>query len=169
MSDVGARLEVVSAVPSLQDLARRVYIMELTLAGEYSHLCLCFIQQCVNQALEAEDDLSGEEVTRAEDDLSGEEVTEVAIDWSRLVVKAARWFAHNMLFRCGAILSAPFVDWRLVGTHVEVRGDEFLRVRRGVYMTLESLSCQRVIWSQIVAWSAASRGNEYCDDCQGAD
>ena len=34
MSDVGARLEVVSAVPSLQDLARRTYCMELTLAGE---------------------------------------------------------------------------------------------------------------------------------------
>ena len=62
MSDVGARLEVVSAVPSLQDLARRTYCMELTL-GEYSRLCLLFIRQCVHRAVDAENNLPGEEVT----------------------------------------------------------------------------------------------------------
>ena len=126
MSDVGACLEVVSAVPSLQDLARRMYIMELTLAGEYSHLCLRFIQQCVHQA-------SG-----ALNALPEEMVTEVMLERSSLVVKVARWAAHNMLFWCGTRLSAPFIDWRLVGMHVEVMGDEVLWMSRGAYVTLES-------------------------------
>ena len=50
---------------------------------------------------------------------------EVVRERSSLVVRAARWFAHNMLFRCGAILSAPYVDQGLIGTHVEVIGDAF--------------------------------------------
>ena len=114
-----------SAVPSLQDIARRMYIMELTLAGEYSRLCLRFIRRCVNRAI------------RAESLLPGEEVPEVVRERSSLVVRAARWFAHDMLFRVGAILSAPYVDQGLIGTHVEVIGDEFQRVRRGAYVTLE--------------------------------
>ena len=126
MSDVGACLEVVSAVPSLQDLACQTYCMKLMLSGEYSCLCLRLIRQCVHRAIDAENDLPGEEVT--------EDVRERTCR----VVKAARWYAHNMLFRCGAILSAPFVDWRLVGTHVKVIGDAFLRVRRGAYVTLVS-------------------------------
>ena len=54
MNDVGARQELVSAVPSLQELARRTYCMELTLAVEYSCLCHRFIWQCVHWAVEAE-------------------------------------------------------------------------------------------------------------------
>ena len=42
-----------------------------------------------------------------------------------------------MLFWCRARLSAPFVDWRLIDTHTEVIGDEFLQVRRGTYVVLE--------------------------------
>ena len=104
-----------SAVPSLQDIARRMYVMELTLAGEYSHLCYRFILQCQSRAIQRETALPGDEVT--------EEVRER----TRWVVQLGTRFAHSMLFRCGAILSAPYVDSRLVGTHVDVRGDKFLR------------------------------------------
>ena len=115
-----------SAVPSLQDIARRMYVMELTLAGEYSRLCYRFILQCQSRAIQRETALPGDEVT--------EEVRER----TRWVVQLGTRFAHSMLFRCGAILSAPYVDYWLVGTHVNVRGDEFLRVSRGAIVTLES-------------------------------
>ena len=115
-----------SAVPSLQDIARRMYVMELTLAGEYSRLCYGFILQCQYREIQRENALPGDEVT--------EEVRER----TRWVVQLGTRFAHSMLFRCGAILSAPYVDSRLVGTHVDVRGDEFLRVSRGAIVTLES-------------------------------
>ena len=65
---------------------------------------------------------------------------EVARERFCLVVKVVRCFAHSMLFRCGAISSAPFVGQRLIGTHVEVTGDEFLRVGRGTYVVLETLN-----------------------------
>ena len=126
MNDFGARMEVMLTVPSLQDLARRAYCMELTLSGEYSSLCLRFIQQCVCRAISAENALPGAEVT------------EVVRERSSLVVKTARWFAHNMLFRCGAILSSPFVDQRLIGTHVDVVGDGYVQVGRGAYVVLQT-------------------------------
>ena len=66
MNDVGARPEVVLAVPSLQDLARQTYCIELTLAGKYSHLCLRFIGQSIRRAVKKENDLPGEEVIEAE-------------------------------------------------------------------------------------------------------
>ena len=131
MNDVGACMDVVLAMPSLQELARRANCLGRTLSGEYSRLCLHFIGLCVHQAGDAYEALAdevGEEVARGR---------------SSLVVKVARWAAHNMLFRCGASLSAPFVDWRLIGTHAEVMGDEFLRVRRGTYVVLSCVSFQR--------------------------
>ena len=119
MSDVGARMEVGAEVPSLQELARRTYCTELALAGEYSRLCLRFIQQCVRRAVKEENNfviLAIEEGTMR----SGDEVPDGVHDRTRRVVKAARWFAYNVLFRVGAVVSAPYVDQALVGTHVEV-------------------------------------------------
>ena len=92
-----------SVVPSLQDIARRVHVMELTLAGEYSRLCYGFILRCQYQAIQLENALSGED-----------EVTEEVRERTRWVVQLGTRFAHSMLFRCGAILSAPYVDYRLV-------------------------------------------------------
>ena len=126
MSDVGASLELVSVVPSLQELARRADFLRKTLSGEYSQLCLYFISRCVHRA------------SAALDKLPAGSDPEAVLERSSRVVKAARWFAYNMLFRCGAILSAPFVDWQVVGTHVEMVGDAFLRVGRGAYVTLVS-------------------------------
>ena len=95
------------------------------MSGEYSRLCCYIICWCVHRARDAYDALP--------DEMDAE----VAYERSSLVVKIARWATHNMLFRCGARLSAPFIDWRLVGTHVEVTGNEFLWVSRGAYVTLE--------------------------------
>ena len=137
MNDVGARADVMTVVPTLQTLARRAYCTKLALAGEYSRLCLRFIQQCVRRAVEEENNfvlLAIKEGTMR----SGDEVPDVVRDRTRRVVKAARWFAYNVLFRVGAVVSAPYVDQALVGTHVEVNGDEFQRMRRGAYVTLES-------------------------------
>ena len=137
MSDVGARMEVGAEVPSLQELARRTYCTELALAGEYSRLCLRFIQQCVRRAVKEENNfvlLAIKEGTmRAEDD-----VPDDVHDRTCRLVKSARWFAYNVLFRVGAVVSAPYVDQALVGTHVEVYGDEFKRMRRGAFVLFES-------------------------------
>ena len=53
------------------------------------------------------------------------------------VVKLARWAVHNMFFWYEAVLSYPFVDWRLIGVHAKVIGDEFFPVRCGKYVVLE--------------------------------
>ena len=127
MINAGARADVVSAVPTLQTLARRADCLRRAVSGEYSRLCLYFIHRCAHRAVDAQNELSK---TAA--------VTDAVRERTRRVVKATRWAAHNVLFQCGARLSAPFIDRQLVGTHVEVKGDEFLRMRRGAYVTLES-------------------------------
>ena len=126
MINAGACADVVSVVPTLQTLARQADCLRKAVSKEYSQLCLYFIHPCAHQAVDAQNALSEEAVTDA------------VRERTRRVVKAARWAAHNVLFWCGARLSAPFIDRQLVGTHVEVKGDEFLRMRRGAYVTLES-------------------------------
>ena len=146
MNVVGSCLEVVSAVPSVQELARREYCMGTSLSGEYSRLCLHFVRQCVHWA------------NNAFMALSDEVDTEVAHERFHLVVKVARWFEHNMLFKCGAILSAPNVDRRLTGMHVEVRWEEFVQVRRGAYVVLEAML---PIHTAMYAWGVgATRSGE---------
>ena len=92
MNEVGAHMDVVSAVPLLQEKARRANCLEKTLSGELSQVCLYFISQSVHWAVDVHNALG--------DEVEGE----------GLVVKVARWAAHNMLFWCGARLLAPFVD-----------------------------------------------------------
>ena len=137
MNDVGARLEVVLEVPSLQELARRTYCTELAFAGEYSRLSLRFIQQCVRRAIEAEKDFVLLAIKKGTM-LPGDEVPDVVHDRTCRLVKSARWYAYNLLFRVGAYLSAPYGGRALVGTHVEVYGDEFRRMRCGAYVVFES-------------------------------
>ena len=137
MSDVGARMEVGAEVPSLQELARRTYCTELALAGEYSRLCLRFIQQCVCGAIRAENKFVRQAIKEGTM-RPGDDVPDNVRDWTRRLVKSARWFAYNVLFRVGAVVSAPYVDQALVGTHVEVYGDEFKRMRRGAFVLFES-------------------------------
>ena len=102
--------------------------MEFAVSGECPCLCLHFIRQCVHRAVDAENVLPGEEVP--------ENVRERTCQ----VVKAARWYAHNMLFRCGAILSAPYVDRRFIGMHVDVVGADDVQVGCGEYVVLEAVS-----------------------------
>ena len=75
MNDVGACMDVVLAMPSLQELARRANCLGRTLSGEYSQLCLHFISLCVQRAGNAYDALAdevGEEVARGRSILFGE-------------------------------------------------------------------------------------------------
>ena len=139
MSDVGARMEVGAEVPSLQELARRTYCTELALAGEYSRLCLRFIQQCVRGAIRAENKFVRQAIKKRTMQ-RGDDVPDDVRDRTCRFVKSARWFAYNVLFRVGAVVSAPYVDvdQALVGTHVEVYGDEFKRMRRGAFVLFES-------------------------------
>ena len=128
MNKVGGNMDVAPVIPSLRELACQANYLEKALSGEHSWVCLYFINRCVHQADDMYEGLSDKV---GEEDVHG-----------RLgrVVKVARWAAHNMLLWCGAILSAPFTDWRLIGTHANVIGDEFWRLWCGTYVVLESLS-----------------------------
>ena len=79
MNDVGACMDVVTAVPSLQELARRAHCLGRKLSGKYSWLCLHFISLCVHRAGDAYDasaDVVGGGAARGQ---------------STLVVKVVRW------------------------------------------------------------------------------
>ena len=137
MSDVDACMEVGAEVPPLQELARRTYCTELAFAGEYSRLGLRFIRQCVRRAITAEEDFVLRAIETGTMRL-GDKVPDVVHDRTVRFVRFARWYAYSLLFRVGAYLSAPYGGRALVGTHVEVYGDEFLRMRLGAYVVFES-------------------------------